>query len=111
MRSNEQAPAVVRRALLFGGAAAALALPRLAAGATAWPDRPIRMVIPFPAGGASDAVGRLMAQRMGALLAQPIVVENRGGSGGGVGADAVAKAPADGHTVLMATVSTHAVIP
>ena len=89
--------------------AAPLAAPRLAR--AAWPEKPLRLVIPFPAGGASDAVGRLLAQHLSPLLGTPVVAENRGGGGGAVGADAVAKAAPDGHTLLLATVSTHAVIP
>ncbi len=98
-----------RRHLLAASLGLGLAAPRL--GLAAWPEKPIRLVIPFPAGGATDAVGRLLAQHLAPLLNTAVVVENRSGGGGAVGADAVAKAPADGHTLLMGTVSTHAVIP
>ncbi len=77
----------------------------------AYPSKPIHMVIPFAAGGPTDIVGRIMASRMGELLGQQFVVENRTGAGGNIGADAVSKSPGDGYTLLMATVSTHAINP
>lgn len=79
--------------------------------AQTYPGKPVRFIIPFPPGGTTDIVGRLVAERMGAYLGQPLVVENRGGGGGSIGADAIAKAMPDGYTVGMATVSTHAVNP
>jgi tripartite-type tricarboxylate transporter receptor subunit TctC len=74
-----------------------------------YPDRPIRLVVPFPAGGPTDMVARPLAQFLGERLKQQIIVENRGGAGGGIGAELVAKAPADGYTLLMATVGTQAI--
>jgi len=76
-----------------------------------YPSRPIHMIIPFAAGGPTDIVGRIMAAKMGDLLGQTFVVEDKGGAGGNIGADDVAKAAPDGYTVLMATVSTHAINP
>jgi tripartite-type tricarboxylate transporter receptor subunit TctC len=76
-----------------------------------YPSHPIRMIVPFAAGGPTDIVGRIMGAKMGELLHQQFVVENRNGAGGNIGADAVAKAPPDGYTILMATVSTHAINP
>ena len=76
-----------------------------------YPSKPIRMMVSFAAGGPTDIVARTMSARMSELLGQPIVVENRTGAGGNIGADVVAKAPADGYTLLMATVSTHAINP
>ena len=66
-----------------------------------YPNRPIKIVVPFPAGGTTDVVARLVGQRMAESMGQPVLVENKGGAGGAIGADAVAKAPADGYTLLM----------
>ena len=93
-------PSQVRRALLAALAAVAL-LP--AAQAQTWPSRPIRIVVNFPAGGAADQIARLVAQPLQDALGQPVVVENRGGSGGNIGGDVVAKSPADGYTLLMSS--------
>ena len=94
---------LTRRALL-----AAPALPPLAHAAAAqgtaqpdFPNRPVRMVIPFPPGGGSDILGRILAQRMGEALGQAAVPENRSGAGGNIGTDAVAKSAPDGHTLLV----------
>lgn len=93
------------------GAAAVLPAPRparaQAAATPAWPSRPVRMVVPFAAGGSTDVSARLLAPRMQEVLGQPVVIENRAGAGGTLGSDAVAKAPADGSTFLMGTISTH----
>ncbi len=86
-----------RRALL-ALAAAPLAAPALAQGD--FPNRPLKMVIPFPPGGGSDILGRLLAQRLAEALGQPVIPENRSGAGGNIGTDAVAKAPPDGYTLV-----------
>ena len=82
-----------------------------AAQPAAWPSKPIRMVIPFPAGGTTDVLGRVVAQRLSTALGQQVIVENRPGAGGSIGADTVAKAPPDGHVILMSTSSTHSIGP
>jgi len=76
-----------------------------------WPDRPIRLIVPFPAGSSTDTVARILGQKLGARLGQQIVVENRVGASGNLGADAVAKAAPDGYTMGIATASTHTVAP
>ncbi len=94
------------KALIVAARIAALLLASATA-AAAFPDRPIRIVVPFTAGGAVDVVARIVAPKLGDLLGQPVVIENRGGAGGVVGAGVVAKSPADGYTLLLGTVSTH----
>ncbi len=76
-----------------------------------YPSKPVRMIVSFSAGGPTDTVARVMGAKMGDLLGQQFVVENRVGAGGNIGADQVAKSPPDGYTLLMATVSTHAINP
>ncbi len=73
----------------------------------AYPTRPIRLVVPFPAAGPTDIVSRIVGGRMGELLGQQFVIDNRGGAGGSIGSDIVAKAPPDGYTILMGTLATH----
>jgi len=77
----------------------------------AFPDKPVRMIVPFPAGGAADVMARGMAQRLGVELGQPIIVDNRGGAGGAPAAEAVARAAPDGYTVLFGTMGTQAINP
>ncbi|GGJ30972.1 Bug family tripartite tricarboxylate transporter substrate binding protein [Neoroseomonas lacus] len=96
-----------RRALLAALPAATL-LPRLAVAQAAWPDQPIRAIVPFAPGSATDTVARVVADGMRPTLGQPVVVENRAGANGLIGAEAVARAPADGNTVLIGTNSTNA---
>jgi tripartite-type tricarboxylate transporter receptor subunit TctC len=77
----------------------------------AYPNRPVKLVIPFPPGGPLDIIGRLIAQKASEDWGQSVVVDNRPGAGGNIGADLVAKSPADGYTILMGALSTHAVNP
>ncbi len=87
-----------RRALLGAAAIGGIAP---AARAQSYPTRPVRLVVPFPPGGGVDAVGRILAEPLGALLGQPVVVENRAGAGGAIGVEAVAKSPPDGYALSM----------
>lgn len=74
-----------------------------------WPNKPVRFVVPFPAGGSTDVVGRIIAEHLRQGLGQAFVIDNRAGAGGTVGSDAVAKAAPDGYTMLIGTSSTHAI--
>jgi tripartite-type tricarboxylate transporter receptor subunit TctC len=76
-----------------------------------YPVRPIRMVVPFPAGGATDILARALSQKLGEKLGQTVVVDNRPGAGGTIGADAASKATPDGYTLLLSTSSTHSIGP
>lgn len=76
-----------------------------------YPSKPIKMVVSFAVGGPTDIVARIMGARMGELLGQQVIIDNRPGAGGNLGADVVSKSPPDGYTLLMATVSTHAINP
>jgi tripartite-type tricarboxylate transporter receptor subunit TctC len=79
------------------------------ASAQAWPNKPIRYIVPFAPGGTTDILGRLIAPKLGDALGQPVVVENRPGAAGALGAEMLAKSPADGHTVGGGTISSHAI--
>ena len=76
---------------------------------TAWPNKPVKIIVPFAPGGTTDILARAMAPELSRAFGHPFVVENRAGAGGNVGADAVAKSPADGYTLLMGTVGTHGI--
>lgn len=74
-----------------------------------WPTKPVTYIVPFPAGGTTDILGRLIGQKLGPVLGTTIVVDNRGGAGGSVGSEMASRAPADGYTLLGGTVSSHAI--
>lgn len=95
-----------RRQILLG----ASLLPALSL-AQSYPTKPVRMIVPFPAGGATDLFARVLSLKLGEKLGQSVVVENRPGAGGTIGSDLVAKSPADGYTLLLATSSTHSIGP
>src|SRR4051812_28032502 len=102
-----------RRFLELTAAALATSCPgwrlAFAQGAQGYPNRTVRLVVPFPAGGPTDIVARPLSVKLSEGLGQQVIIDNRGGAGGNVGADLVAKSPADGYTLLTGTVGTHAI--
>ena len=88
---------------------AVLAFPATAKAQSDYPNRPVKLIIGFAPGGSTDIVGRIVARHLGDKLGQPIVVENKAGAGGTIGADATAKSPPDGYTLTLGTTSTHAI--
>lgn len=98
---------------LLGAALACVALASMPApaNAQAWPSRPLKWIVPFPPGGPTDTLSRAVAQQLSDALHQPVVIENRGGAGGGVGMDALAKSAPDGYTIGLSTTGTHAINP
>ena len=79
--------------------------------AQSWPAKPIRLIVPYSAGGTADLLGRAIARNLSESLGQQVIIENRTGAGGGIGADLVAKSKADGYTLLLGTIATHAINP
>jgi tripartite-type tricarboxylate transporter receptor subunit TctC len=102
---------VLRRAFLLSGTA--LAAPMLAAGVAravdAWPNKPVKYINLFPAGGPTDILSRILCQKLSELTGQQFIVDDRGGSGGNVGAEAIKNSPADGYTIGLMAVSSHAI--
>jgi len=102
---------MIRRHHFLRGLAAALALGAAMPAALAQSSKPIRLVVPFPAGGATDLFARTLSQKMGERLGTSIVIDNKPGAGGSLGSDMAAKATADGQTLLFTTTSTHSIGP
>ncbi|RZL94345.1 MAG: tripartite tricarboxylate transporter substrate binding protein, partial [Variovorax sp.] len=100
-----------RLRFLQGMALALCAAATSASLAQAWPAKPIRLIVPFPAAGATDLFARTLAQKMGERLGASLVIDNKPGAGGAIGSDLAAKAPPDGYTLLLATTSTHSIGP
>lgn len=98
-----------RRQILCGTAGLALGASAASIHAQSYPSRPIRLVIPFPAGGPTDTIGRAAGQSITAGLGQPVVLDNRAGATGNIGADAVAKSTPDGYSLVVGNISTHAI--
>ena len=98
-----------RRALLAAMALSAFSFALPSAAQSAWPSKPIRIVVPFAAGGTTDILARAIAPELSKAFGQQFIVDNRAGAGGNVGADLVAKSPGDGYTLLMGTVGTHGI--
>src|SRR5262245_28160661 len=96
-----------REFLYLAAATAAQPFAPYVAWAQAYPTRPITMIVPFAPGGISDVMGRLMAEPMRAILGQPIIIENVGGAGGTIGVGRAVRAPADGYTLSIGTISSH----
>ena len=99
-----------RRSAMLSAAVLA-ALTAMPVFAQSYPAKPIRLIVPFPAGGATDILARALSQKLGEKIGQTVVVENRPGAGGTIGADAASKSAADGYTLLLATSSTHSIGP
>ncbi|MDB5368838.1 MAG: hypothetical protein JWP20_396 [Roseomonas sp.] len=104
---------MIRRRMLLAGAAAtpvlARAVPTLSQ--IGYPSHTVSLVVPFPPGGANDILARVLSQRLGAVLGQPVVIDNRGGAGGSIGSEMVVRAAPDGHTLLWGHIGTMAVNP
>jgi len=101
----------IRPAHAMAAALAVVAVPALAQGTVAWPTKPLRMLVGFPPGGSTDVLSRQVGQKLGDALGQQVVIDNRAGAAGNIASETVARATPDGYTILMATVSSHAINP
>lgn len=101
----------MRQLLVFVALAAAASLAAAQGGPQSWPTRPLRLVVPYAAGGPIDISARLLAAKLQESLVQPVVVENRPGAGGNIGVDLIAKGPADGYSLVMSAIATLAINP
>ena len=96
-------------ALASGILASPMVAPRIARAADDWPSKPVRYINSFPAGGPTDVLSRIACQELGKLTGQQFIVENKGGSGGNIGAEAIARATPDGYTIGLYSVASHAI--
>ena len=117
MKIRNSRTGLLRRAVLAAGVVSAslMAMPQAmaqtAAATSTYPTKPIRIVVPFPAGGPVDQTARLLSARMSTILGQPVLIDNKGGAAGVLGADTVAKAPGDGYTLLFSSTGALAIVP
>lgn len=111
MNNDNRLSAGLRRTLLRGAIAALVALPTFALAQGSWPTRTVTIIVPFVAGGTTDIVGRLMAQKLSAVWGQNVIVENKAGAGGNIGGVAAAKSAPDGHTIFLPSGSVVTVNP
>src|SRR5258708_21222226 len=107
----EKGAVMMRRRDFLINAIATCLVPAVAGAQGAWPQKPISLVVPFGAGGSADLVARMFAQHFQAKYGVTVTIENKGGAGGSIGSAFVAKAPPDGYTLVLGTVSTHAINP
>src|SRR5882672_6301369 len=101
----------MKRKLVVGAVLALALCPALSLAQSSYPNRPVKIIVPFAPGGASDFVGRIMQPRLAELFGQQIVIENRGGAAGTIGAEAAARSAPDGYTLLLGNVGSVAINP
>jgi len=102
---------MIKRTLAAWVALTLVLLPALAFGQATYPSKPVRMIVPFAPGGASDVVARIIAPKLGDVLGRQIIVENRPGASGNIGMEAAARATPDGHTIYLGNIGTIAINP
>ncbi|MGN8554358.1 UNVERIFIED_CONTAM: tripartite tricarboxylate transporter substrate-binding protein, partial [Microbacterium sp. SLM126] len=100
MTRSFHAPSALRRRLMAAGLFGAVAHPFAALAADAWPAKPVRLIVPFPPGGPVDSTARIASQKLGEIWKQPMVIDNRAGAGGTIGAAIAAKEAPDGYTLF-----------